>query len=246
MLEIKNLTANYEDKDNILENINLSINKGEIHVLMGKNGSGKSTLLKAIAGDPEVNKSGDLFFNGKSLNDYDINEIANNGIFLSFQSPVVIEGVNNVQFIKQALEAKRNYLKLDKLNIGDFLVKIKSIMSKLNLDESFLNRNLNEGFSGGEKKKNEILQLLMLEPDLILLDEIDSGLDIDSIKIIANILNEYVKDSNKSLLIVTHYEKMLSYLKPDKVHIIKNKSIIKTGGAELITLIHEKGFDYAN
>lgn len=246
MLEIKNLTANYEDKDNILENINLSINKGEIHVLMGKNGSGKSTLLKAIAGDPEVNKSGDLFFNGKSLNDYDINEIANNGIFLSFQSPVVIEGVNNVQFIKQALEAKRNYLKLDKLNIGDFLVKIKSIMSKLNLDESFLNRNLNEGFSGGEKKKNEILQLLMLEPDLILLDEIDSGLDIDSIKIIANILNEYVKDSNKSLLIVTHYEKMLSYLKPDKVHIIKNKSIIKTGGDELITLIHEKGFDYAN
>jgi len=246
MLEIKKLNANYEDKDNILENINLSINKGEIHVLMGKNGSGKSTLLKAIAGDPEVNKSGDLFFNGKSLNDYDINEIANNGIFLSFQSPVVIEGVNNVQFIKQALEAKRNYLKLDKLNIGDFLVKIKSIMSKLNLDESFLNRNLNEGFSGGEKKKNEILQLLMLEPDLILLDEIDSGLDIDSIKIIANILNEYVKDSNKSLLIVTHYEKMLSYLNPDKVHIIKNKSIVKTGGSELITLIHEKGFDYVN
>lgn len=246
MLEIKNLTANYENKDNILENIDLSINKGEIHVLMGKNGSGKSTLLKAIAGDPEVNKSGDLFFNGKSLNDYDIDEIANNGIFLSFQSPVVIEGVNNVQFIKQALEAKRNYLKLDKLNIGDFLVKLKSIMNKLNLDESFLNRNLNEGFSGGEKKKNEILQLLMLEPDLILLDEIDSGLDIDSIKIIANILNEYVKDSNKSLLIVTHYEKMLSYLTPDKVHIIKDKSIIKTGGPELINLIHEKGFDYVN
>jgi Fe-S cluster assembly ATP-binding protein len=246
MLKIENLNTKYENTGLILEKLNLNVLPGEIHIIMGKNGSGKSTLLKSISGDPDVIVEGNINFKNKDLSSLAVNEIANEGIFMSFQSPVVIEGVNNIQFIKQAVEAKLNYHKKGNIDISEFMSKIKSIMSDLGFDNSFLNRNLNEGFSGGEKKKNEVLQLLMLEPELILLDEIDSGVDIDSIKIIAKLLNSYCKEENKSIIMVTHYEKMIELLKPDRVHIINNKTISKSGDFSLIKLIHEKGFDNVN
>lgn len=246
MLKIENLNTKYENTGLILENLNLNVLPGEIHIIMGKNGSGKSTLLKSISGDPDVIVEGNINFKNKDLSSLAVNEIANEGIFMSFQSPVVIEGVNNIQFIKQAVEAKLNYHKKGNIDISEFMSKIKSIMSDLGFDNSFLNRNLNEGFSGGEKKKNEVLQLLMLEPEFILLDEIDSGVDIDSIKIIAKLLNSYCKEENKSIIMVTHYEKMIELLKPDRVHIINNKTISKSGDFSLIKLIHEKGFDNVN
>lgn len=244
MINIKNLTLKYLNSEDIIKNLNLEIKQGEIHVLMGKNGSGKSTILKAIAGDPEILKTGEIDFNGKSIIDKDVDEIANEGVFLSFQSPITIEGINNVQFIKQALNCKNIYNKESEVDIPSFLFELKENMKLLGFNENFLTRNLNDGFSGGERKKNELLQILMLKPDLILIDEIDSGVDIDGIKIISNTLNKFIKERNCSVLIVSHYEKVFEYIKPDKIHILNNGSIIKSGGIELIEKIHEKGFDY--
>jgi Fe-S cluster assembly ATP-binding protein len=246
MIDIKNLTLNYDDSKNIISNLNLTIPKGEIHLLMGKNGSGKSTLLKAIANDPIINKSGEIFFKEKNITNMDIDEIANEGIFLSFQNPISIDGVNNVQFIKQAVNSKRHYYGLNDIEIMDFMKDIKSKMKIVGFDDSFLTRNLNEGFSGGERKRNELLQMLMLNPDLILLDEIDSGVDIDGIKVIANTLKDYAQDNSKSILMVSHYEKIFDYIKPNVVHILNNGKISKSGDISLLKLIQEKGYDYVN
>lgn len=246
MINIKNLTLNYDESKNIISNLNLNIPKGEIHILMGKNGSGKSTLLKSIANDPLINKQGNIIFKNKDITNMDIDEIANEGIFLSFQNPISIDGVNNIQFIKQAVNSKRHYHGNKDIEIMDFMKDIKSKMKIVGFDDSFLNRNLNEGFSGGERKRNELLQMLMLEPDLILLDEIDSGVDIDGIKIIANTLKEYTQDKSKSILMVSHYDRIFDYIKPNVVHILKNGTISKSGDLSLLKLIQEKGYDYVN
>lgn len=246
MLKIKNLMLGYEESKNIIEKLNLEIKKGEIHVLMGKNGSGKSTLLKSIVNDPTIYKKGLIEFKNKNIEFEDIDVIANEGIFLSFQNPISIDGVNNIQFIKQAINSKRHYLGLSDIEISDFMQEIKEKMNLLGFDDSFLIRNLNEGFSGGERKRNELLQLLMLKPDLILLDEIDSGVDIDGIKIIAKTLNEYTKDKSKSILMVSHYDKIFDYIKPDFIHVLGEKTIKKSGDLSLMKIIQEKGFDYVN
>lgn len=246
MINIKNLTLNYDESKNIISNLNLNIPKGEIHILMGKNGSGKSTLLKSIANDPLINKQGNIIFKNKDITNMDVDEIANEGIFLSFQNPISIDGVNNIQFIKQAVNSKRHYHGNKDIEIMDFMKDIKSKMKIVGFDDSFLNRNLNEGFSGGERKRNELLQMLMLEPDLILLDEIDSGVDIDGIKIIANTLKEYTQDKSKSILMVSHYDRIFDYIKPNVVHILKNGTISKSGDLSLLKLIQEKGYDYVN
>ncbi len=246
MLNMKNINLSYENTDNIIENLNLSIPSGEVHVIMGKNGSGKSTLLKSIAGDPLIKREGEIYFKDKDTSKMEINEIANEGIFLSFQNPISIDGVNNIQFIKQAINSKRNYYGKPNIEISEFMEKIKENMSMVGFDKSFLNRNLNEGFSGGERKRNELLQILMLNPDLILLDEIDSGVDIDGIKIIANTLKEYIKDTSRSILMISHYDKIFEYIKPNAIHVIADKKIKISGDFSLMKTIQEKGYDYVN
>lgn len=246
MLNIKNLSLNYLNTQPIIENLSIHIPKGEIHVLMGKNGSGKSTILRSIAGDPIINRDGDIFFNDKLINNFDVDEIANEGVFLSFQNPISIDGVNNIQFIKQALNSKRHYNKLPVIEISDFMDLIKINMKDVGFEQSFLMRNLNEGFSGGERKRNELLQILMLNPDLILLDEIDSGVDIDGIKIIANTINKIMEKKDKSILMVSHYEKIFDYIKPDVIHVLGDKKIKLSGDLSIIKAIQDKGYDYVN
>lgn len=246
MLNIKNLSLNYLNTQPIIENLSIHIPKGEIHVLMGKNGSGKSTILRSIAGDPIINRDGDIFFNDKLINNFDVDEIANEGVFLSFQNPISIDGVNNIQFIKQALNSKRHYNQLPDIEISDFMDLIKTNMKDVGFEQSFLMRNLNEGFSGGERKRNELLQILMLNPDLILLDEIDSGVDIDGIKIIANTINKIMEKKDKSILMVSHYEKIFDYIKPDVIHVLGDKKIKISGDLSIIKAIQEKGYDYVN
>jgi len=246
MLNIKNLVLKYPDTATILEKFSLNIAKGEIHVLMGKNGSGKSTLLRSIAGDPAIQREGDIYFKNKLLNNLDVDEIANEGIFLSFQNPLSIDGVNNIQFIKQAVNSKRHYYQKDDIEISDFMTLIKEKMKIVGFDDSFLMRNLNEGFSGGERKRNELLQILMLEPDLLLIDEIDSGVDIDGIKIIAESINKYMESGDHSILMVSHYEKIFDFIKPTKIHVLGDKRIKISGDLSLLKEIQSKGYDYVN
>ena len=242
MLEIKNLYVSIE-KNEILKDFSLSIKPGEVHALMGTNGPGKSTLVKSIAGHFECNiTQGEITYNNKNLLKLDPNERANEGIFLSFQNPVEIEGVNNSYFLKTALNAKRAYNNEEELDGLEFLKQLKTKLKKFGLDNSLLKRDLNAGFSGGEKKRNELIQIMILGPDLILLDEIDSGLDIDAIKTVAQVINSML-DGKRSLLMITHYDRLLQLIKPDFVHVIKDGKIAQSGDHTLAEELDEKGFE---
>jgi Fe-S cluster assembly ATP-binding protein len=242
MLVIKNLHVSINNKK-ILKGINLTINAGELHAIMGRNGSGKSTLAHVIAGKEGYEIEGDVLFNGESLLDKSPEERALSGIFMSFQYPVVIPGVNNTYFLKAALNAKLKANGQSELDAMDFLALIKEKIKLVEMDESYLNRAVNDGFSGGEKKRNEILQLLTLEPTFAILDETDSGLDIDALRIIANGVNKY-RNENRAILAITHYQRLLEYMKPDIVHAMIDGKIVKTGGMELAHELEEKGYSW--
>ena len=242
MLTIKNLDVKINDKK-ILNNLNLEIKEGEVHAIMGVNGAGKSTLVKTLSAhyDCEVTQ-GTITYKKKNLLDMEVSTRANEGLFLSYQHPVEVPGVNNSYFLKTAVNAKRAYLKQEPLDAMQFMQLIKDKTTQFNLDRKLLQRDLNAGFSGGEKKRNELLQLLLLEPDLIMLDEIDSGLDVDAIKTVANVINSML-DGKRSVLMITHYDRLLEIIKPDFVHVIKEGTIIKTGDYSLALQLDEKGFD---
>ncbi|HWA81967.1 MAG TPA: Fe-S cluster assembly ATPase SufC [Fimbriimonadaceae bacterium] len=241
MLEIKNLQARVEEKE-ILRGINLSVNAGEIHAIMGPNGSGKSTLASIIAGksDYEVT-GGSVELEGKDILELDPEERAGEGIFLAFQYPVEIPGVSNTYFLRAALNAVRKYRGEKEMGAGEFMKHMKAKMKLLDLDESLMSRSVNEGFSGGEKKRNEIFQMAVLEPKLAVLDETDSGLDIDALKIVANGVNA-LRSPERAVVVVTHYQRLLNYIVPDFVHILMDGRIVKSGGKELALELEEKGY----
>jgi Fe-S cluster assembly ATP-binding protein len=243
MLKIENLNVEINGKK-ILNDFSIDIKDGEVHALMGVNGAGKSTLVKAISGHYDTNiTSGTITYKGKEITKLSPDQVANEGIFLSFQTPVEIPGVNNSYFLKTAVNAKRVYNKNKELDSMEFMKLLKGKLAEYNLDNSLLKRGLNEGFSGGEKKKNELLQLLLLNPDLIMLDEIDSGLDVDAIKSVAQVVNGMLdEDKSKSILMITHYDRLLELIKPDFVHILKDGKIVKTGDYSLALELDEKGF----
>ncbi len=240
MLKLRDLKASI-NKKNIINGLNLEINPGEVHAIMGPNGSGKSTLANILSGKKGYEISGSLTFQGENLIEVPIEERAQKGIFLAFQYPLEIPGVNTSNFLKTAINSIRKSKGLKELDTLNFLKLIKEKASELNIDEKFLSRQLNVGFSGGEKKKNEILQMKLLEPKLSILDETDSGLDIDALKIVANGVNTY-KNSSNSFLIITHYQRLLDYIKPDYVHVLSNGKIIKTGGADLGLELEKSGY----
>ena len=243
MLEIKNLHAKVEDKD-ILRGINLSVNAGEVHAIMGPNGSGKSTLSSVIAGKEEYEVTeGEIFFNNEDLEDLAPEERAHKGIFMSFQYPIEIPGVSVTNFIKTAINETRKANGKKDLPAKDMLKKIRETAELLEIDRKFLSRSLNEGFSGGEKKRNEIFQMAMLEPQLAILDETDSGLDIDALKVVANGVNK-LKSKDNAVVIITHYQRLLDYIIPDFVHVLHNGKIVKSGGKELAHELEDKGYDW--
>jgi len=245
MLEINNLQAKIADTENqILKGIDLKVNAGEVHAIMGPNGSGKSTFASVLAGreDYEVTE-GTATLDGADLLDLDPEERAWVGLFLAFQYPVEIPGVSNANFIRTAVNAKRESEGKDPMNAKDFLVAVREKMKMLEIDNSFLQRSLNQGFSGGEKKRNEILQLAMLEPKLSILDETDSGLDIDALRIVANGVNA-IKNEDSAVIVITHYQRLLDYIVPDFVHILHEGRIVKSGNAELAKELEEKGYDW--
>ena len=228
----------------IVNGLNLEIKSGETHAIMGPNGSGKSTLAKTIAGHPDYKiRSGVITYMDQNLNDLSIEERSNLGIFLGFQYPIEIPGLSNTAFLKAAINAKRKYNDLDELSASDFLIDLKEKSRMVDIEQSFLSRGVNEGFSGGEKKRNEILQMLMLEPVLSILDETDSGLDIDSMKVVASGVNAFRKHDTASL-IITHYERLLNYITPDYVHVFHNGAIIKTGDIQLAKDLEERGYEW--
>ena len=243
MLQIKNLHAGVDGKD-ILTGINLDINAGEVHAIMGPNGSGKSTLASIIAGKDtfEVHK-GEIAFEGADLTELDPEERAHQGIFLSFQYPVEIPGVSVTNFIKTAINENRKAKGEKDMPAAEMLKLIKEKADLLSIDRKFLSRSLNEGFSGGEKKRNEIFQMAMLEPKLAILDETDSGLDIDALKIVANGVNK-LKSKKNAVLVITHYQRLLDYIVPDYVHVLMNGRIVKSGAKELAYDLEEKGYDW--
>lgn len=242
MLEIKNLHVSIENKK-ILKGINLVIKPGELHAIMGRNGSGKSTLAHVIAGKTGYDIKGDIIFLGKSILKMSPEDRAVAGIFMSFQYPVVIPGVNNTYFLKAALNTQLKAKGLNELDAVDFLTLIKEKMKRVGMDESYLKRAVNEGFSGGEKKRNEILQLITLEPLFAILDETDSGLDIDALKIVANGVNQY-RNGERAILAITHYQRLLDYMKPDIVHAMIDGQIVKTGDLELAKELESKGYSW--
>ena len=243
MLEIKSLHAKVENKS-ILNGIDLKIKPGEIHAIMGKNGSGKSTLSNIITGKEgyEVTQ-GDIKYKNESITEWTPEKRSLHGIFMSFQYPVVMPGVNNTYFLKAALNAKRKYNGQKELDAAGFLKIIKEKLQDLKMDSSYLQRAVNDGFSGGEKKRNEILQMLTLEPSLSILDETDSGLDIDALKIISDGVNRY-KSPERSFLIITHYQRLLEYIEPDIVHVLIGGEIVKSGTKELALKLEEKGYSW--
>jgi Fe-S cluster assembly ATP-binding protein len=242
LLKIEDLKVSINDKE-ILKGINLEIKEGEVHALMGTNGAGKSTLVKTLSAHYDcVVTEGKITYKKKNLLDLDVTQRANEGIFMSFQSPVEVAGVNNSYFLKTAINAKRVYAGLPEIDAMEFLKLIKEETSKYNIDRKLLQRDLNDGFSGGEKKRNELIQLLMLQPDLIMLDEIDSGLDVDAIKTVANVINSML-DGKRSVLMITHYDRLLELIKPDFVHILNDGKIVKTGDYSLALELDEKGYE---
>ena len=244
MLEIRNLKATVEKKA-ILNGLNLHIKPGEVHALMGPNGSGKSTLSNILSGKKGYETSGDVFYENKNLFDLEIEERAHKGLFLAFQYPLEIPGVNNNNFLKTSLNAIRKARGEKELDAIEFLKIIKQKAKDLKFEEKNLNRQLNVGFSGGEKKKNEILQMSILQPKLSILDETDSGLDIDALKIVSDGVNS-LRDESKSFLIITHYQRLLNYIKPDFVHVLKNGRIIKSGNSDLAVELENKGYEGIN
>jgi Fe-S cluster assembly ATP-binding protein len=243
MLSIKNLHANINDKE-ILKGINLEIKAGEVHAIMGPNGSGKSTLSAVIAGKEEYEvTAGSVVLNGEDLADLAPEDRVHKGIFLSFQYPVEIPGVTVTNFIKTAINETRKAKGLEELPAKDMLKLIREKADLLEIDRKFLSRSLNEGFSGGEKKRNEIFQMAMLEPKLAILDETDSGLDIDALKVVANGVNK-IKSKDNAILVITHYQRLLDYIVPDFVHVLHNGKIVKSGGKELALELEEKGYDW--
>lgn len=243
LLEIKNLHASVDGKE-ILKGINLSVNEGEIHAIMGPNGSGKSTLSAVLTGNPSFEvTSGEIWFKGKNLLEMSPEVRSREGIFLSFQYPVEIPGVSMVNFMRTALNEHRKYKQLEPLSAADFLKLMREKRSVVELDSKLANRSVNEGFSGGEKKRNEIFQMAMLEPALSILDETDSGLDIDALRIVANGVNK-LRNSENSTILITHYQRLLDYIVPDFVHILFNGRIVKTAGKELALKLEEKGYDW--
>lgn len=243
MLIIKNLHAGIDGKA-ILKGINLTIQPGELHAIMGRNGSGKSTLANVITGrdNYEVIK-GSILFNNIDLLGMSPEDRALSGIFMSFQYPVVIPGVNNTYFLRAALNAKLKHQGLKEINAADFLRLIREKLNLIQMDEKYLNRGVNDGFSGGEKKHNEILQMLTLEPALSILDETDSGLDIDALKIIANGVNNF-RNNDRSFLAITHYPRLLEYMKPDFIHVLIDGEFVKSGDASLAFELEEKGYSW--
>ena len=243
MLDIKNLHASVDGKE-ILKGLNLSINPGEMHAIMGRNGSGKSTLANVITGREDYNVTkGDILFAGDSVLEWSPEARSLAGIFMSFQYPVVIPGVNNTYFLKAALNAKRKHEGKKGLDAAGFLKLIKEKLNEVSMDPKYLQRAVNDGFSGGEKKRNEILQMLTLEPTLAILDETDSGLDIDALKIVADGVNRY-RNADRLFLVITHYQRLLKYIEPDFVHVLIDGQIVKSGGKELALELEEKGYNW--
>lgn len=237
-LKIENLCVSVENKK-ILKDFNLEIKSGEIHAIMGPNGTGKSTLSKVIMGDTNYTiEKGKIYFDGKDITKLKTDERAQLGIFLGYQMPLEIEGVSNSDFLRTAMHNKEENFKL-----YDFIKKINSTVEQLDMDKQMIHRGINEGFSGGERKKNEILQMYMLEPNTVLLDEIDSGLDVDSLKIVGENVMKYYEQHKPSILLITHYQRLLNYIKPDYVHIMKDGKIIKSGDKKLVSVIEQYGYD---
>ena len=243
MLNVKSLRAGISGKE-ILKGVDLIINPGEIHAVMGRNGSGKSTLSNVITGkDGYVISEGDIKYKDESIVDWSPEKRALAGIFMSFQYPVVMPGVNNTYFLKAALNSKLKNNGKKELNAAEFLKLVKEKLNELDMDASYLQRAVNEGFSGGEKKRNEILQMLTLEPELAIMDETDSGLDIDALKIIANGINRY-RNPSRSFLVITHYQRLLRYIEPDFVHVLIDGKFVRSGGKELALELEEKGYEW--
>ncbi|PJA97752.1 MAG: Fe-S cluster assembly ATPase SufC, partial [Ignavibacteriales bacterium CG_4_9_14_3_um_filter_30_11] len=243
LLEIKNLHAKVEGKE-ILKGINLSVNKGEVHAIMGPNGSGKSTLAQVLAGREEYEiTKGEVIYNGKNLLELSPEDRAREGVFLAFQYPIEIPGVSNTNLLKTAMNEIRKYRGLEELDAMEFLTILKEKMKIVELDQSLISRSVNEGFSGGEKKKNEIFQMAVLDPMLSILDETDSGLDIDALRIVANGVNK-LKSNKNATIVVTHYQRLLNYIVPDFVHVLYNGKIVKSGKKDLALKLEEKGYDW--
>ena len=242
VVDIKDLYASIADKE-ILKGLNLQILEGKVHVIMGPNGAGKSTLSKTIVGHYDTKiSSGDILYKGESIIELSPEERALRGIFMSFQNPVEVPGVNNAYFLRTALNNKRKYLGLSELNAAEFLRELKKLINELGMKSEMIQRSLNQGFSGGEKKRNEILQMMVLKPDFVILDEIDSGLDIDALRDVSEGINK-MKDGKRSFLVITHYSRILDYIKPDFVHVLKDGKIVKTGGPELVAQLEETGYE---
>jgi len=243
MLKIENLHARVEEKE-ILKGINLNVGAGEIHAIMGPNGSGKSTLAGVLSGRETFEVTdGSIEFDGQDLLELEPEERAREGVFMAFQYPVEIPGVSTINFLKAAVNAQRKHRNLDPLDAMDFLTMIREKLKLVEMDESFLRRSVNEGFSGGEKKRNEVFQMAVLEPKLGVLDETDSGLDIDALKIVADGVNA-LRGSDRSFVVITHYQRLLDYIVPDHVHVLHNGRIIKSGGRELALDLEKRGYGW--
>jgi len=243
ILEIKELKACINQNE-ILKNLNLKVHKGEIHAIMGPNGSGKSTFSKVLAGHPAYNvTAGQILFKGLNILDLDPEDRSHLGIFLAFQYPIEIPGVSNEDFLRLAYNAKQKAKNEPEVDPLQFLIIINEKLKLVDMSSTFLSRNVNEGFSGGEKKRNEILQMILLDSDLSILDETDSGLDIDALKIISNGINTFMNE-NKAIILITHYQRLLDYIKPDFVHVMQNGKIIKTGSADLAQELELKGYEW--
>jgi Fe-S cluster assembly ATP-binding protein len=241
MLRITDLFAKVEEKD-ILKGLSLTIKTGEVHAIMGPNGSGKSTLGNVLSGrDGYEVTGGTVEFKGKDLFELEIEERAREGLFLAFQYPVEIPGVSNMEFLKASVDAKRKHHGQSELSAVEFMKLARETSKRVSLDPAFLKRGVNEGFSGGEKKRNEIMQMMLLEPSLCILDETDSGLDIDALQVVANGVNE-MRSADRSFIVVTHYQRLLDYIVPDYVHVLANGRIVKTGGKELALELEAKGY----
>jgi Fe-S cluster assembly ATP-binding protein len=243
MLEIRNLHAGIDGKE-ILRGIDLTVNKGEIHAIMGPNGSGKSTLAKVLAGHPQYEvTAGEILYDGRNLLEMPPDERAREGVFMAFQYPIEVPGVSNAQFLRLAYNEKRKHLGEEELDPLEFKDLLKERAKVVEMEASFMTRSVNEGFSGGEKKRNEILQMAVLEPKLAVLDETDSGLDIDALRVVANGVNQLLTPDN-AIIVVTHYQRLLNYIVPDFVHVLSSGLIVREGGKELALELESKGYDW--